>query len=238
MTDTLLKSYNWVDGVIIGILLLGALRGYQSGFLKALINLAVTIGGFIVAVIYHPAVATWLNDVFHLQEKIVTFLTPKIIIPTMPVSEADPIGYLAEHVLKLTLPQATLDYLRRSVESLGKINVQSMAGNLGQLVSTMLAGLLISALAFLTVLLGVHLVGNITLFLLRHVLRVAGSVPDRIFGFAVGGLQAAALVIATIAFAVPLLASAGQSTLTARVAESMLANQLMTIYYRLLALFT
>jgi len=238
MTDTLLKSYNWVDGVIVVVLLLGAFRGYRSGFLRTVISLGITIGGILAAIFYHPQVATWLNDLFHLQEKIVTYLTPKIPIPTMPISEADPIGFLAEHVLKMKLPQATLDYLRESVEALGKVNVQAMAGNLSGLVASLLASLLINAFAFLLILISISLVGNLGLFMLRHVLRVSGSLPDRLFGLAVGGLQAAAMIVASIALAVPLLASAGQSAIADPVAESMMANYLMKLYYAVLSLFS
>ncbi len=238
MTDTLLKSYNWVDGVIVVILLFGALRGYRSGFLRTIISLGITIGGFLAAIFYHPQVATWLNDLFRLQDKIVTYLTPKITIPTMPISEADPIGFLAEHVLKMNLPQATLDYLRTSVESLGKVNVQAMAGNLGGLVASLLASLLINALAFFLILIGISMVGNVGLFMLRHVLRVAGSLPDRLFGLAVGGIQSAAVIVASIAMVVPLLASMGQATISDSVAKSMLANYLMNLYYSALSLFS
>jgi hypothetical protein len=238
MTDSLLKSYNWIDGVIVLMLLIGAFRGYRSGFLRAVIGLSVTIGGVVAAIMYHPQVALWLNDLFKLQEKIITYLTPRITIPTMPISEADPIGFLAEHVLKMKLPQATLDYLRESVESLGKINVQAMAGNLSELVASLLASLLINALAFLTILVGIHLAGNVLLFFLRHILRVAGSLPDRLFGLAVGGLQSAALVVAVLALIVPILASGGQTTLAEAVSESMLADYLMKLYYSILSLFS
>ena len=104
--------------------------------------------------------------------------------------------------------------------------------------ASLLASLLINALAFFLILIGISLVGNVGLFMLRHVLKVAGSFPDRLFGLAVGGLQSAAIIVASIALVVPLLASMGQTSLTDSVAKSMLANYLMKLYYSALSLFS
>lgn len=238
MADTIIKSYNWFDGLLALIFLAGALRGYRNGLLRSIINLLTTIGAVAAAVFYHQPLAQLINENFSLDTKIAEFLTPRLKIPTMPLNESDPVAYLVESVSKLKLPQATIDFLSQKIESIGRINIQASAGNLGALVAKLLASLLITALAFLLIYLGVQILGRMLMFLLRSVLKVAGSWPDRLFGLAVGLLQAGALSVIFIAFIVPLLTSFGQGGLNDAVSYSFLANRLMNIYYKLLAVFS
>ncbi len=237
MESITLQNYNWIDGVIVIILLLGAWRGFHNGFTKTLISLLGSVVGFIAAIFYYPAVAAWFNSNWHLNQKIVDFIAPKINIPTMSLSEADPIAYLMKQLATLKLPQSVLDQLRKAIESIGTINLQSMSSNLGELVATMLANLLISALAFLAIVLAVNLAASLLLFLLRNVLRVAGGTSDKISGLLVGLLQSFAILIVIIAVVLPILSSTSQSGLTTAVTESFLANKMMKFFYFLIALF-
>lgn len=237
MADTLIKTYNWVDGLIVLLLLIGAWRGYRSGLLRSIIGLITTVGAVLAAVFYYKPVTEIINQTFSLQEKIADFLTPKLQIPTMPLNETDPVAFLIKNMEKLKLPESTLIFLIRQVESIGRINIQANAGNLGALVAQLLSALLISALAFLLIYLAIQLLGRFLLFFLRRVLKLAGSWPDRIVGLLVGLLKAAALIVLTIAFLVPLLTSIGQGQINQAVSQSLLANRLMSLYYDFLTLF-
>ncbi|HZW49911.1 MAG TPA: CvpA family protein [Bacillota bacterium] len=237
MENIILQSYNWVDGVIVIILLFGAWRGFHNGFVKTLISLLGSVVGFICAIFYYPTVAAWFNSNWHLNQKIVDYIAPKISIPTMSLSEANPIAYLMKQLATLNLPQSILDQLQKAIESMGTINLQSMSSNLGELVATMLANLLISALAFLSIVLAINLAANLLLFLLRNVLKVAGGTSDKVSGLLVGLLQSFAVLVGIIAVILPILSSSSQSGLTTAVTESFLANKMMGFFYYLTSLF-
>ncbi|HHU86738.1 MAG: CvpA family protein [Pelotomaculaceae bacterium] len=61
---------NWLDWVIIIILVLSALRGLRSGLLKSLSGLAGMIIGLVVAFTYHRAFAAYLSTRWNMQEKL------------------------------------------------------------------------------------------------------------------------------------------------------------------------
>lgn len=237
MENITLQNYNWVDGAIVIILLLGAWRGFHNGFIKTLISFLGSVVGFVAAIFYYPTVAAWFNSNWHLNQKLIDFIAPKISIPTMSLSEVDPIAYLMKQLAMLHLPQSILDQLQKVIESMGTINLQSRSSNLGDLVAAMLANLLISALAFLSIVLAVNLAASLLLFLLRNVLKVAVGTTDKISGLMVGLLQSFAILVGIIAVILPILSSTGQSGLTTAVTESFLANKMMSFFYFLTSLF-
>lgn len=59
---------NIVDILIVGLVLLGALRGYHKGLFTSLLNFIGNIGGFLLASLTYLQIYNWLESRFHLQE--------------------------------------------------------------------------------------------------------------------------------------------------------------------------
>ncbi|HBW37122.1 CvpA family protein [Desulfosporosinus sp. BICA1-9] len=78
---------NLLDVLILGFILLGALRGYQRGLLTSIVNFLSGIAGFLVAVWQYKAALRWVEQYFPLQQ----WLEPVIFRVVLPAvqSKAD-----------------------------------------------------------------------------------------------------------------------------------------------------
>lgn len=61
---------NWLDWLIVIVLVLSALRGVRSGFLKSVSGLAGMIIGLVVAFTYHRDLAAYLTTRWDIEDKI------------------------------------------------------------------------------------------------------------------------------------------------------------------------
>jgi len=61
---------NWVDGIIIAVLIISTLRGYIDGFVVALMNVAALITSIIAARLYFADLARYLVENTALYEKV------------------------------------------------------------------------------------------------------------------------------------------------------------------------
>ncbi|TGE34009.1 CvpA family protein [Desulfosporosinus sp. Sb-LF] len=75
---------NLIDILILGIILLGALRGYQRGFLTSVVNFLSSIAGFLVATWEYAAVLRWVQQYLPLQR----WLEPVIYRAILPSVES------------------------------------------------------------------------------------------------------------------------------------------------------
>jgi len=77
---------NWIDYVIIAILLLGAFSGYRKGLLLSVSSIICLMISILVAKTYYKVVALFLVENTAIEEKITSYLTEKGFIQSMLMS--------------------------------------------------------------------------------------------------------------------------------------------------------
>lgn len=59
---------NWVDFLLIGIVLLEVFIGWRSGFLRSMFGLLTWVVSFLLAFIFYPSVSIWINNITGLSQ--------------------------------------------------------------------------------------------------------------------------------------------------------------------------
>lgn len=72
---------NIVDLILMGVLVLGAIGGYQKGFVGSIIGLAGSILGLVIAYNYYPLLTDWFNSQFQVQDKLLEFFKTHLVLP-------------------------------------------------------------------------------------------------------------------------------------------------------------
>lgn len=98
---------NWLDWLIVAVLVFSAFQGLRSGLLSSVAKLAGILLGFGLGITYYRDLAGYLNTQWHLEEKVMP-LTGKILNYFFPVKltaapQIDPYGMLnsyGEHMAR------------------------------------------------------------------------------------------------------------------------------------------
>lgn len=195
---------NWIDGVIIGIILINVILGWSRGFIRSVTNILSVIAGFIMAKLYHPQVYTFLNERYDLLAKIkdkvaVTFtniqfpdtqtlstVSPKALSESMGESE-----YLTALTEKFFESEQFKTMLDNNVSNFSKGFSTWVADNL----LTILSMVIIFIVVFIGVrILGYALSGIFKLPLLNGVNKLSGF----LFGLAKGVFLAMLFVLLVV----------------------------------------
>lgn len=142
---------NIVDLIILGILITGAVKGYNKGLLVSLASLFSKLIGLFVAYRFYPVLAQWANTQLHLSEKLAGFLQDRLVLPQSlqdlhfsnpALAEAG--GYLDRLALPGPLKMSLLEYMGKLGDNLVLFNVQ-------QLLHNFLATIIINGIAFILI---------------------------------------------------------------------------------------
>lgn len=232
--------FNWVDGIIILIVLMGALRGRKQGLVGSIFGLASSILGFILALKFYPLLVGWLNDQFQVQFQITQWLEKYLILPE-PVFQFSldklPLPVLIDNLEKIDFPihlkEQFVTYLQ---QMLGNGTGQSPL-TLGSMLHQFLSSTLLKALAFVTIWFAVNLV--LSLFVKGYRLFTKETILgrfDSLGGFFIGGLISAFILTIIIGFSAPLftLGEVSKPTLITSLLQMLNKSQLvphfLTVY--------
>lgn len=195
---------NWLDYVVIGILVLNIGLGWFRGLIRSIVNLVSIVAGFVCAKMYHMEMYRILNDRFDLLNKIKLGITDTFKNVQLPdLSQAQS---LSENQLTQSLPES--EFLSSLIKSFIKSDgfnetVQSSVSSFSEAFSTWLSDKLltfISMLAiFILVYIGIRLIG----FLLNQVFKLpvlkgVNQLSGLLFGAAKGMFFSMLLVLIVV----------------------------------------
>lgn len=176
---------NWLDWIIVAILVLSALRGLRSGLLKSVSGLAGVLIGLFVAFAYHRAFASYLSTQWNAQEKI------------QP---------LVENFLKNWLP--TYNTLPKTL-SPGKLtsavpSASSQLNHIGDNITGMFASGVLEVFSFLVLLLATVWAASLVGSILTRVADISFlGLPNHLGGFLFGAARGIIIVMIILALMSP-----------------------------------
>lgn len=218
---------NIIDLIIIGLMLLGAVGGYQRGFLGSIVGLFSSILGLLAAYHYYPVLAMWSNDQFQLEQRMAEFFQEHLPLP-QAVSQfrIDKIPFpdLSQYLDKLDLPGALQGQLVPYLQRLSFDMTVQYQQKLGQILYQFLASIILNGIAFLIIWFIVDRSINLLLYLYTRMIKgnLLGAY-DSIGGFIVGILLTFLTLTIFLGLVTPLLNFAGlaQPTLFTAVLKTM-----------------
>jgi uncharacterized membrane protein required for colicin V production len=213
---------NWIDIVVLAILLVNVYLGWTKGFIRSLTNLISIIAGFIAAKLYYKEMFSFLNNQYDLFEKIkngVTNLFSNIEWPQLEI------GTVSTNTLQIEGDSELINnLLNKFVESDSFQNmITTNMSNVGDGFSTWLAENLLNVLSmllvFVIVFIGVRIAGYLlsTIFKLP-ILNGVNKTSGFLFGLAKGAFLSMLFVVLLVLIA-PLLSDLN---LLATLEESMI----------------
>lgn len=183
---------NLIDIIILGFILLGALHGYRKGLISSIIDLLISIVGFLVASWKYMAVLSWVEQYFPLQQ----WLEPVIyraILPSVQ-SKASSLQHQALGNILGALPPEW----RSLFENLSGVQIPQALEQVSHRLAGMVAESILSLIAFVCVyLIVVFIIQLLFSIFLRPFGSWSGSL-NRGGGLMLGGLSAL-IVMAVIA---------------------------------------
>lgn len=222
---------NWVDGLILVALLIGAVTGYRRGFVALLVPLLGSLLSLILAFIYYRPLATWLDDRTGMSNAIAGFFSRYLGL-TGEVA----IDGLDNLLARLSLPHVIREAVVGAAAGLSP-GSPAAAGAAGT-VSHVLAVLLVSILAFFLLLFSLRLAFN----LLGAGLGAVNSLPgisslNRLAGSVLGLTYNALGILLTfgaLTFVIPFLPAGPAASLARAIDGSIMASAFMTLFSRLI----
>ena len=218
---------NIIDVFIIGAVLAGALHGYRQGLITGLANLAGNIIGLVVASAEYGHVYNWVQQYFHLQQK----LEEPIFTLIRPSVEARAAG-LEQQALGQILGNLPPEVQRllpgdpQGIRVLPAGVLDSIAHRIAGVVADNILHIMSFALIFLTV---VAIVQVAALVLLKP-LGIFGATFNRKGGLIFGGLGALTGMIVLAGLLFPLAKLGGQGTIAVLINHSYFFPMLVQLF--------
>ncbi|CAA7599794.1 Colicin V production, CvpA [Acididesulfobacillus acetoxydans] len=186
---------NIIDVLIIGLILLGALKGYRQGLLGGAVNLIGTLLGFLIASFRYQAVLAWIERYFPVHNWLEPFVY-RVVWSQIQSQAQTPDGGVLPKILGgfsalfKSFPGTTG---LSSLQSVSRGVLVQAAQNLSTVITDNLLRLMAFGLVFYAVVLLVHLGAGLLLPLLP-----LGGTLNHGAGLILGGLTAA-VVLAVLA---------------------------------------
>jgi uncharacterized membrane protein required for colicin V production len=177
---------NLIDVLILGLILLGALHGYQRGLITSVVNFLSSIVGFLVATWKYMAALHWAQQYFPLQQ----WLEPVIYRAILPAVQAKALS-LQQQVLGNILGELPLEW--RSIFDTSIIPSGQMPQAIEKVthnLSGMLTERILSLIAFGVVFYLVVLLIQLLVAILLRPFGSWGGTFNRGGGLMFGGLSA------------------------------------------------
>lgn len=219
------------DYVILGLLLLAFLEGFRRGFLAEAIRFGALIVTLLVAGRYSEPFRLWLNQRWHIEERLVLYLAGRLGLPLEAYQTEAAISpaEAADWLRHLPLPGSFWDELfyQAAASQSGDLMVSP-----AHLILQQLARGLAAVLSYLTLLLLVGLLVAVAASLLSHLVQQDSllNTINRTAGGAVKALESALLVTLVVALVAPALAVAGFPWLHEQLAGAALTPYCLRLY--------
>lgn len=192
---------NLVDVLIIGVVLLGALHGYQKGLITSIVNFLSSIIAFVVASWKYAAVLHWSEQYLPLQK----WLEPLIYQAILPAVQAKTSSLQQQFIGNIlsALPPGW----RNIFDSLNLANIQipqtieQVTQRLAETLTERILGLVAFGCVFLTVVILIQLLASIML----RFLGFWGGAFNRGGGLMFGGLSVLVCLAVLVGLSAPLL---------------------------------
>ena len=174
---------NWMMITVIGILIIGTLLGWRSGFVKMIFHICSFVAALLLAALLAPALANFLTE----QDALMQGIADKVY-------ESLQLEQTQEQIEKLDIPDALKKELAKynTEENYEKLGVRSP----GEYISQSLAIVIVRCASYLVV----FFVALIGLFLLCNALDLVSKIGfldsvNRLAGAALGFCEAVIIII-------------------------------------------
>ncbi|MFZ3131085.1 MAG: CvpA family protein [Desulfosporosinus sp.] len=213
-----------MDILIIGIILLGALFGYQKGLISSIVNFLSSIVGFVVASWKYMAALSWAEQYFPLQQ----WLEPVIYKAILPVvqSKASSLQNQASGNILGSLPPEW----RSIFENLSSVQMPQAIEQVTHHLAGMFTERILSLIAFGCVFYIVMIVIQLLFSILLHPFGSWGGSLNRGGGLLFGGLSALVGMAVMAGLFSPLLQLGFGGSLNALVQSSSFYPYLVEIF--------
>jgi len=219
-----LRQFNWLDVVLLLIMLYGIYRGLRAGFIRMILGLAGYALGFWGAATWSPALVSYSENKFRWVSSFSMVTRKYISIPievaTKPLKDLDA-SQLVQTVLSLPLPQELKEFMARHISNLGMSMGASGASTVGEYLYRTLASLCLHAAAFVFIFFVVRGIAGLMSEVLTRTLAggLAGSSINRFLGAGAGFLQTTIVLVAVFGLLTPIM-NMGAFSLGKTLAES------------------
>ncbi|BEP30418.1 CvpA family protein [Helicovermis profundi] len=181
---------NWVDAVVVTILIYNIFRGIRIGFIKSVLGIMSYIVAGIIAKVYYFKVLEYLMTNFSVFKDLQTTIRTSLLsrlnssglnldMTNIDLSSIDP-----SKLNELNLPSNIKEQLMNAIS---KMNINSSSGSLSTVISDKLSSFVMGVIAFLLV----FIVAYIALILIVKLLDSIAKLPilkeiNKLGGFIVG----------------------------------------------------
>lgn len=175
---------NLIDILILGIIFLGALHGYQKGLISSIINFLSTIVGFLVASWKYMVALRWAEQYFPLQ----TWLEPviyKAILPSVQAKASTLQNQALGNILGALPPE-----WRSLFENLSGAQMPQAVEQVTHRLAGMFTERILSLIAFICVFYLVAFIIQLVFSIILQPFGVWGGSLNREGGLLFGGLSA------------------------------------------------
>ncbi|MGF7184069.1 putative membrane protein required for colicin V production [Desulfitispora alkaliphila] len=202
---------NYIDLLIVAVLLFALARGYFSGLLSSVASIAAYGVGIVVAVIYYGAFKDWLNQSYQVVDRIANGVEPLLPIP-QPVFNASLDGVAGEDLLavanQLSLPETYKNLLLVNLEHNQLVGAGQ--ASVGELVTNVVANTIAEVMAFTFLFMAAFtVVKRLGKFITRRVDRTGFNPINRMAGSALGLVVGALGLTLAFGLLLPLLTVGG-----------------------------
>jgi len=193
---------NVVDVLVVGLVLLGGLRGYSRGLITGVANFLAGIAGFAIAALEYAKVLAWAEQHFHLQ----SWLEPQVfrlIWPLVQAQAKNPNGQVLGGITRLA-PDLSSGLPGGNIPGLSSV-VQGVLQQVGHRLAGIVTENILRLVAFGVVFYAVVLAARIVLAVLLKPLGILGGGLNRGGGFFFGALSSAVGLAVLVGIVSPVL---------------------------------
>jgi uncharacterized membrane protein required for colicin V production len=207
---TWLRQFNWLDVVLVLVVLYGIYRGFRAGFIRMILGLAGVALGFWGAATWSPALVAYSENKFRWVTSFSLVTRKYISIPlevaTKPLKDLNP-AELVRTVLSLPIPDELKATTARYISNLSMSMGASGASTVGEYLYRALASLCLHAAAFIFLFFLVRGIAALMSEVLTRTLAggMAGSFINRALGASAGLLQTTIVLVALFGLLAPIL---------------------------------
>ena len=193
---------NWIDYIIIAIIVLGMFIGVRKGFIMAVSNIVCLVASVFIAKEFYKPVAELLIKNTKIEDSFSKFLVENNLIRNLPSQ---------------VLENGSFFGIKNTA-----------AGDINNFITI----LIINALAMIIIFVAARFSLSIIEAMLSGFFKLPGLKEINIFGGAVIGLASSVLILMVIfAFVIPMSSFKGMETLTQGIKTSVLANYFYSYNY-------
>ncbi|MEW6624420.1 MAG: CvpA family protein [Bacillota bacterium] len=224
---------NSFDFLIIGLLAVGAYKGYKRGLIKSLGGLLGWVVSLVIALSYNQSFANYLDKQFNLVGIIGEGIIKVMPLPSFSFErEKASLSLVAAGIEEMGLPGFLKGNLLENVEQI--MAAESFAGaNISELIAFGLAGMILKGLAFLVLFIAAGLIVKVVVNFLSGLLGLTLLGPvNRLAGLLLGLIMYGSLTAILFGLASPFIAvsAAENGAIAGVIHSSFLFSYLMEVF--------